>query len=90
MAQIAINSRDATSTGVSPFFLQHSYNFNPLQLQTPEELAQAQGAPNNCSDNKKAEQIVSKLQSVFELAQASMASAQQEQERQANRSRQEA
>ena len=32
-AQIAINGRDAASTGVSPFFLQHGYHINPLNLQ---------------------------------------------------------
>ena len=90
MAQIAINGRNATSTGVSPFFLQHGYDIDPLQLQTPEGRALPLGTPDNCSDNEKAEQIVSKLRSVLELAQASMASAQQEQERQANRSRREA
>ena len=30
MAELAINNRDTTSTGVSPFFLSHSYHIEPL------------------------------------------------------------
>ncbi|KAK1918662.1 hypothetical protein P3342_001711 [Pyrenophora teres f. teres] len=37
IAQIAINGRDATSTGVAPSFLQHGYNVDPLQLEAPPE-----------------------------------------------------
>jgi hypothetical protein len=43
---------------------------------------------NHRSDREKAESIVAKLRYLVELAQASMAQAQQEQERQANRHRQ--
>lgn len=31
-AEVAINDRDAASTGVSSFFLQHSYHINHLSF----------------------------------------------------------
>jgi len=85
MAQIAIKGRDATSTGVSPFFLQHGYNVEPIQLEieSPRQQESKTGV-------EKAQSIVAKMKGVFELAQASMAEAQQEQEKQANRHRREA
>jgi hypothetical protein len=88
LAQIAIRGRDATSTKVSPFFLQHGYHIDPIQLEHLSEPAR-EGLTERRSDEQKAETIVSRLRSVFELAQASMAEAQQEQERQANRHRKE-
>lgn len=90
MAQIAINGRDATSTGVAPFFLQHGYNVDPLQLEIPQGADQKKYTAEERSDRKKAEAIVAKFRDVFDLAQASMATAQTEQERQANRHRKEA
>jgi hypothetical protein len=32
MVQLAINKRDAASTGISPFFLDHGHNIEPIQL----------------------------------------------------------
>jgi hypothetical protein len=90
MAQIAINGRDATSTRVSPFFLQHGYNVDPLRLETALDRGPIDGAAEEHSDQQKAEAIISKLKDAFELAQACMAEAQQEQERQANKNRKEA
>jgi hypothetical protein len=90
MAQIAINGRDATSTGVAPFFLQHGYNVDPLQLKTSLGPDQRKYTAEERSDREKAEAIVAKFRDVFDLAQASMAEAQQEQEKQANRNRKEA
>jgi hypothetical protein len=85
MAMIAIRGRQAASTGVSPFFLQHGYHVDPIELHT---TSQAQAYTFAEQDGKKtAEAIIDKFKKVFELAQASMAEAQQEQERQANRHR---
>ena len=89
MAQIAINGRVATSTGVSPFFLQHGHEVNPLQIELGESLRRPNPAE-RLSDVQKAQEIASKLRQVTELAQAAMAEAQQEQERQANKTRREA
>ncbi|RYO48165.1 hypothetical protein AA0116_g12739 [Alternaria tenuissima] len=87
MAQIAINGRDATSTGVSPFFLQHGYNVDPLQLEVPQGANRRKYSAEERSDREKAEAIAAKFRHVFELAQASMAQAQAEQEKQANKHR---
>ncbi|KAB2098877.1 hypothetical protein AG0111_0g12970 [Alternaria gaisen] len=89
MAQIAINGRTATSTSMSPFFLQHGYEVNPLQIE-PEVGSRASNQTEGLSDVQKAQVIASKLQQAIELAQASMAESQQEQERQANKTRREA
>jgi ribosomal protein L21E len=90
MAQIAINGRDATSTRVAPFFLQHGYNVDPLQLDTPLGAEKKRYTAEERSDREKAEAIVAKFRDVFDLAQASMAIAQAEQEKQTNRHRKEA
>jgi hypothetical protein len=90
LAQIAIRGRDATSTKVSPFFLQHGYNIDPLQLEVPAGADRRRYTAHERSDREKAESIVAKLRHLVELAQASMAQAQQEQERQANGHRREA
>lgn len=90
MAQIAINGRDTTSTGVSPFFLQHGYNVDPLRLSTSSKDADERAGEDSGTNKDKANRIVAKLREVFELAQARIAEAQQEQEKQANRSRREA
>ena len=90
LAQIAIRGRDATSTKVSPFFLQHGYNIDPLQLEVSASADRRRHPTHERPDREKAEAIVMKLRHLLELAQASMAEAQQEQERQANGHRREA
>ena len=82
MAQIAIRGRDATSTKVLLFFLQHGYNVDPIQLETNTTTTQSTGR--NKTEAEKADDIVKKLREIFEFAQAAMASAQQ-----ANRRRRE-
>ena len=89
MAQIAINGRNATSTGMSPFFLQHRHKVEPLQLKLDNKRQQRRPAE-QLSDEQKAAEIAVKLQQAVELAQAGIAVAQQEQERQANKTRREA
>jgi hypothetical protein len=85
MAQLAINGRDSASTGVSPFFLDHGYHVEPLQLE--EEV---RDIPNANTMRQKGENIVAKLKRALEIAQASLAVAQQRQEEAANRHRSEA
>ena len=89
MAQIAINGRVATSTGISPFFLQHGHEVDPLQID-PERNLLAASQAKELSEVEKSEAIVLKLHQAIELAQAGMAESQQEQERQANKTRREA
>jgi hypothetical protein len=84
-AQIAIMGRDAASTGVSPFFLEHGWHVEPLDLQL-EPTRRTTGP----SPIQRADAIVQKLQTAREWAQVSMAAAQQRQEEATNRRRQQA
>ena len=81
---IAIRGREATSTKVSPFFLQHGYYVDPLQLEVPLRSSQDYSASEQAG-KKVADAMIKKFKQVFNLAQASIAEAQQEQERQANK-----
>jgi hypothetical protein len=81
-AELAINNRDATSTGVSPFFLSHGYHMDPFAFEM-EELR-----PTGKSPIQIGESILYKLREARDWAQAAMATAQQQQEESANRYRQ--
>jgi hypothetical protein len=67
MAQIAINGRNATSIGISPFFLQHGYEVEPLQLEIGDKRRLRRPAE-QLSDEQKAAEIALKLQQSVELA----------------------
>jgi hypothetical protein len=82
-AMIAINGRPAASTGISPFYLDHGYDFEPLDLQEEPR----RGGENSRSAVQRAEAIVAKLKDALDIAHASMAVAQQAQEDAANRFR---
>ena len=84
-AELAINNRDAASTGVSPFFLTHGYHLTPLEIG--DELSDGQ---ERVSPILQADQIVRKLKETREFAEASIAAAQQEQESNINKYRQQA
>ena len=79
----AICSRNAASTGVSPFFMMHGWN---------PEVFDFEARPNDARSSpvSKADNILHKLKSVREMAETMMASAQEEQEKAANRRRIEA
>lgn len=83
IAELAINNRDAASTGVSPFFLTHGYHCEPLQLHGDLRPIQSTKSP-----AKIGEDIVRKLQDAREWAQSAMAVAQQAQEDATNKHRQ--
>jgi len=85
MAELAVNNRDAHSTGVSPFFLSHGYHVEPLQINEPLRSVREPRGP-----IQQADLIVRQLQEAREWAQTLMAVAQQEQEEAANRTRQQA
>jgi len=77
----SINEREASSTGMSPFFYMHGYHNNPIQLregETAERLKEGETL---------AEDFVRRLQDATEFAQAAIAIAQDQQEKYANRSR---
>ena len=84
-AQLAIMGRDAASTGVSPFFLEHGYHIEPLELQLEPPAPSRHRSP-----IQQAEELVRKLQAAREWAQAAMATAQQVQEDSTNRRRRQA
>lgn len=80
-AQIAINNRDSSITGLSPFFLEHGYHIEPIQmsLSTKNEV--------RTPPAKRAERFMKRLHEAQEYAAAAMAAAQQAMEEQANKSR---
>lgn len=80
IAQIALDNKPASSTGISPFFLSHGYDATPIS--TLEELKEDATNPRG-----KGEAIVQKLKDAQEFAQAAMAVAQQTQEHYANKGR---
>lgn len=61
-----------------------------MQLEVPVNTDRRRHPAHERPNREKAEAIVTKLRHLLELAQASMAEAQQEQERQANEHRREA
>lgn len=81
IAQLAINNRNAASTGISPFFMTHGYTVDPIQTDEPLR-------DGNKSPVEKGEGIVKKLQEAWEYAQAAMAHAQEVQQQYANQHRQ--
>ncbi len=81
-AELAINNRDATSTGISPFFLSHGYHMEPFAFET-EELRSTGKSPIQIGES-----ILYKLREARNWAQAAMVTAQQQQEEFANRHRQ--
>jgi hypothetical protein len=84
-AQLAIMGRDAASTGVSPFFLEHGWHVEPLDLQLEPTSYTTPRSP-----IQRADMIVRKLKEARDWAEASMANAQQVQEEVTNRKRQQA
>jgi hypothetical protein len=71
MAQLTINSQDAVSTGVSPFFLDHGYNIEPLEI---EELDHGATATNTAQSPKdRANTIIIKMKEATNIAQSELA-----------------
>ena len=82
VVQLALNGRDSASIGVSPFMLSHGY-----PLRTIDPLTDVVAPVKPKSPIQKGETIVAKVKAITEWAQSEMAKAQQDQEQQANRSR---
>lgn len=80
-AMVAMNNRTATSTGLSPFFFTHGYHVDAVDINEP---LRSEGK----SPIATAEAMVKRVREATEWAQAAMASAQEEQEKQANTKRQ--
>lgn len=78
IAQIAIASRDAASTGMSPFFMTHGYHPRLGEsVELPEPLSMI-GTPR--SPVEAAQRVIQKIKDCSELAQSTMAYAQQRQQ----------
>lgn len=82
VVQLALNGRDSTTTGVSPFLLSHGY-----PLRTVDPLIDVVVPVRAKSPIQKGEAIVARIKAITEWAQSAMAKAQQDQETQANRLR---
>ncbi|KAI0997026.1 hypothetical protein K3495_g11161 [Podosphaera aphanis] len=78
-AQLAINNRDSTVSNLSPFFLEHGYHDDPIELKSPP-IKGTKSTP-----GKRAENFVTRILEAQEFAAAAMAVAQQAMEEQANR-----
>ncbi|KMW68261.1 hypothetical protein BDDG_12700 [Blastomyces dermatitidis ATCC 18188] len=79
LEEVAINGRDAVSTGVSPFFLTHGYHMEVLDLLETTQFTPDPRSPIQIADN-----IVTKLRDARDWAEASMATAKQDQEDRTN------
>src|SRR5947209_5320574 len=84
---LAINNRDATSIGISPFFATHGYHIDLLSTVADTEGEQPLRTEGQ-SPVARGEAFVARLKEATELAQAAMASAQERQEQYANQARQ--
>ena len=83
MAQIALDNKPTSTTGVSPFFLSHGYEAEMVQLQEHEEDT----GSNNSNPRQRAQFTVQKLLDARNFAEAALAAAQQQQEYYANQHR---
>jgi hypothetical protein len=85
MAMLAINNRDATSTGISPFFATHGYHVDLAgAVEETDQPLRTEGD----SPVAKGEAFVARLKETTEFAQAAIAAAQERQEKYANQARQ--
>ena len=78
IAMMALNSRVSQSTGLSPFFMTHSYHQSIMDFTVPEE----QGS--SLSPAKQGRQLVERWRNSADMAKAAMAVAQEAQERHSN------
>lgn len=79
-AQLAINNRDTSTIGLSPFFIEHGYHADPIP-HVERSVAPAQ------SPRVRAENLVERLREATSFAQAAMAATQQRMEASANERR---
>jgi hypothetical protein len=85
MLRITINNRNATSTDISSFFLQYGYHARLGEGLDITPLVQDETQAR--SSQEVGEALVVKLRQAVEVAQSSIAIAQQRQEQQTDRTR---
>jgi len=83
IAELAINNRDAASTGISPFFLTHGYYINPIEI---DQLSDS----DRTSPILDADRMLKQLKEAREYAEVAIIASQQEQEKNTNIYRQQA
>jgi hypothetical protein len=76
---LALNNQELTSTGISPFFLNHGYHLEVLDLANEPRQSDLAKSP-----LQKGEAIISKMKDTLAWAQLSMAAVQSLQEEYAN------
>lgn len=81
IATAAINNRESSSTGLSPFFFMHGYHNDAIRIED-----ETPGRPKK-EGHVIAEDMIKRLQDATEWAQAAMAVAQDKQQHQANKHR---
>ncbi|KAI1002162.1 hypothetical protein K3495_g6046 [Podosphaera aphanis] len=81
LTQLAINNRDCSSVGLSPFFLEHGYHVEPVQQVSPIDKR------SSIPPTKRAQNFVARIREAQEYAAAAMATAQQLMEENANKKR---
>jgi hypothetical protein len=47
---VAINNRDAASTGISPFFFTHGYHIDPIGIDEADQLQDALTQPEKAGE----------------------------------------
>ncbi len=72
-AELAINNRNAASTGISPFFMTHGYNVNLIQIN---EQLEEWDENARLSLVTRGEQVIKKLLNVRNWVEAAIAIAQ--------------
>jgi hypothetical protein len=83
MAQLALNGMPSSAMGTSPFFLEHGYHLQPIQLRLPIQNKSTESSP-----TQVAERIAKKLKDTMDWVQVKLNTVQQDMETQANKHRQ--
>ena len=81
VGMLAINNRNTTPAGLSPFFITHGYHIDAIQMKEIEDPSPA------TSQRGNAEAFIRKLQEVTEFTQAAIAAGQQRTEDAVNKHR---
>ncbi|KAI1004752.1 hypothetical protein K3495_g3461 [Podosphaera aphanis] len=78
-AQLALNNRDSSVSGLSHFFAEHGYHAEPIELKAASNIT------SRTKPAKLSEKFVARIYEAQEYTAAAMASAQQQMEERANR-----
>jgi hypothetical protein len=85
--ELMLNTRTNSTTGVSPFFLQHGFENTPFPPDLPHNLSEGDAMDRTTNPKDRAQAIVRTLRQAADWAVSAMTYSQQQQEAQANRTR---